>query len=399
MIQSTKNLLKQTRLIINHQKEVEKLKGESFNVFSILKMEKMETKTHTPFLAELLNPDGKHFKGNLFLQLFLETIGYYDLENITPLNVKTASVKPNHYIGPVITENGKESGGNLDIYIQADKQSITIENKIDENTEQEKQVVRYCNYNNPYNTVFYLTPFGTNPSSYSKGALECGVDYHCISYKTHIISWLQKCLKESAEQPILRETIRQYILLIQKITYSMDNKQDDELNKLMLQNFEEATFISNNFFPLKKRIYENTKQSIITILSEKLGNEFKIYAGDNAQIWIKYKKYEGSNLFFGSEFFNESSNTVFIGVFNMGGKPTLYDAGEKSERPWWPYNLTLPPFEGYEITFSNSNILSKLYEDKEFNSRFVLHIVAEIIKFIDIHKQPLLAFLDKTALL
>lgn len=47
-----------------------KNKGELFNTFSILKMETAENKTHSNFIAELLNPKGSHLKGSIFLERF-----------------------------------------------------------------------------------------------------------------------------------------------------------------------------------------------------------------------------------------------------------------------------------------------------------------------------------------
>tara|TARA_B100000378_G_C17903478_1_gene363522 strand:- start:115 stop:366 length:252 start_codon:yes stop_codon:yes gene_type:complete len=69
-----KKLIQDAQRIIAHHNEVSRLKGENFNVFSILNMEHKENGTHSAFLGELLNPNGSHSKGNLFLQLFLQTI-------------------------------------------------------------------------------------------------------------------------------------------------------------------------------------------------------------------------------------------------------------------------------------------------------------------------------------
>ena len=397
-IQQIDKFLNDTTLILKHKKEKEFLKGETFNIFSILNMERMETKTHTPFLAELLNPNGKHLKGNIFLKLFLETIEYNKLEGIEHLNEDTVTVKINHHIGQVILDEGNESGGSLDIYIvDANNNSITIENKIDEFTEQPKQVVRYCNHNKSKNTVFYLTPFGKEPSPFSKGNLSCNEDFYIISYKTHIIEWLKKCLKESVEQPILRETIKQYIILIQKITFSMENTSAQELNSSMLKHFEEATFISNNFTNLKKQIGEDVRNNVIESLTAKLNNEFNIYAGNNSQIWIKFKVHDSKKLFFGIECFSEiDSSNLKVGVFSIGGYPTLYEFGNKSERSYWPYYDTLSDFEGFPVEFKNSKTLQKLYSDKDFKNRFEQNIVYEIENFINKHKESLFNFLNNS---
>ena len=52
--------------------ESAELTGENFNVFSILQMESAEVKTHSAIIAELLNPQGSHSQGTLFLKLFLQ---------------------------------------------------------------------------------------------------------------------------------------------------------------------------------------------------------------------------------------------------------------------------------------------------------------------------------------
>ena len=51
----------------------EKMKesGEGFNVFHILGLSYNEVRTHTAFLADLLNPNGSHGMGEVFLELFL----------------------------------------------------------------------------------------------------------------------------------------------------------------------------------------------------------------------------------------------------------------------------------------------------------------------------------------
>src|SRR5664279_4008768 len=130
MITVTKQLLSETALIIKHQKEIERIKGETFNVFSLLKMDKRETVAHTPFLAELLNPKGSHLMGSIFLRLFLAMDKIRSVEKTALINPDKMLVFENKYIGQVTLEDGKESGGFLDIYLVDNyNRCITIENK------------------------------------------------------------------------------------------------------------------------------------------------------------------------------------------------------------------------------------------------------------------------------
>ena len=61
---------------------------------------------------------------------------------------------------------------------------------------------------------------------------------------------------------------------------------------------------------------------------------------------------------------------------------------------WKFKNINVSEFEGYRIYFDEPKTLEKLYSDKEFKSRFVVHLVDEIEKFINIYKSSLLEYLD-----
>ena len=116
-------LLHSTQGVLEHQKEIAILKGENFNVFSILKMESKENGTHSAFLGELLNPKGSHNFGSTFLQLFLdkikdETIGLDSAQVVLEYSIGT-----NNHI--------TQTGGRVDIYIKDElNNTICIENKI-----------------------------------------------------------------------------------------------------------------------------------------------------------------------------------------------------------------------------------------------------------------------------
>jgi hypothetical protein len=56
---------------------------------------------------------------------------------------------------------------------------------------------------------------GDEPTEFSTNKkLNKDNDYSLISYKEDILAWLDKCRKEVAVYPLIRETITQYINLI-----------------------------------------------------------------------------------------------------------------------------------------------------------------------------------------
>ncbi|QNK78668.1 PD-(D/E)XK nuclease family protein [Winogradskyella sp. PAMC22761] len=239
ILYTSKVLLGNVKRILKHQEEIKKLKGENFNVFSILKMESKENGTHSAFLGELLNPKGSHNFKSVFLGLFLQQLGCKGLD------LNSAEVVLEYSLG-FINDKAK-TGGRVDIYIKdATNKTICIENKIYA-TDQNLQIKRYSNHNKGNNTVYYLTLTGEEPADWSKDDLAINEDYHCISYRKIIIEWLELCLKEAADQPILRESIKQYIILLKKLTNQLsDDKMEKEIKDIIKSNYKSAKTISDN---------------------------------------------------------------------------------------------------------------------------------------------------------
>ena len=138
-----KKLLNDTSRIIKHQKEIAILKGETFNVFSILKMEHRENETHSAFVGEILNPKGSHGLGTIFLERFLEQLDIQD-----HIEIASAEVKLEEPLSK--RDDIKVSGGRVDIFIKdGNGKTICIENKIYA-SDQNVQIARYCNFNLSY---------------------------------------------------------------------------------------------------------------------------------------------------------------------------------------------------------------------------------------------------------
>ena len=77
MINDTKsinNLLRSVTQVKKHYDEVSKLKGEHFNLFSVIRKENDEVIVHNRMIAELLNPEGSHGLGDIPLHSFIDYI-------------------------------------------------------------------------------------------------------------------------------------------------------------------------------------------------------------------------------------------------------------------------------------------------------------------------------------
>jgi hypothetical protein len=81
----------------------------------------------------------------------------------------------------------------------------------------------------------------------SEGNLNFKTDFQCLSYSKDIIHWLEVCQMKAVSKPIIRESIRQYILLLKKLTHQLsDNEMEDKIIKLINLNYLQARTVANN---------------------------------------------------------------------------------------------------------------------------------------------------------
>ena len=214
------NLLAQIGLIVNKYEEIEKVNATNFNIFSILKLERNEVETHSYFIYELLNPQGTHNQGDIFVKLFITTVLGLDINDDSVIKVKRED----------LTSNNRR----IDFTIQTSKYQIGIEMKIDAQ-DQDEQLNDYLielkknAVNSQEAKLYYLTLFGYEASKSSVRGLKLNKDYYAISFSVEILKWLEKCIEKSATIPILREGLVQYKNLINKITNTTDKNKEKQL--------------------------------------------------------------------------------------------------------------------------------------------------------------------------
>ena len=240
------HLLNNVSIISKKYDDIAKITGENFNIFSVMSMESNERYTHSAIIGELLNPKGSHSQGSVFLKLFFEEISDFNVfENF---DFDNAQIILEEFIGT--RANNAEFSGYIDIVIKEKKNVVVIENKIYAG-DQYEQLKRYKNYY-PHCILLYLNLFGDLPSKESTIDLEEYKDYQIISYQDTIHNWLQKCYKEAIEQPILRETIKQYLNLIKKLTnQTINDVMSEEITNTMKNSIKESFEVHKNIRNLK----------------------------------------------------------------------------------------------------------------------------------------------------
>ena len=208
------------------QQEERNRKGENFNLFSILSIERYELK-HSALIANLLDPKGSHGCGDAFLRAFFEIAlkgTAYPFEDCTLPHSYTE-----HYTGPI----SGDTGGRIDILVKSKSShyGLIIENKIYAG-DQDKQLIRYDNYGKEIfgadgYLLVYLTLYGYDASKEStatKSAEEVG--YLRLSYAEDILRWLEQCARLAYDKPLVRESLNQYIRTIKQLTYQDMNEEN-----------------------------------------------------------------------------------------------------------------------------------------------------------------------------
>jgi len=382
------DLIKKVNYTISKADEISKLKGETFNIFSLLKVETLENNTHSNFISELLNYEGSHQLGNVFLNKFIDTLNKYSSKKIEKEKFTTH------------TEYHTKDYGRIDIVLETENTFIAIENKIYAG-DQDKQIERYYNY--AKNTgkkfeVFYLTLYGNEASEISRNTLITEKDYFTLSYKDDISIWLNECIKEASEHPIIRETIKQYLILIKKLTGQLINqKMEKELFELILSNYEAAQKIESNFKKARRTFGDMIRRKVFETLERNqfVKDNFELKIGDSVenkaphmQIWIRLNDNPNNNRLMGIESFSGEGNNngkLFIGIIDYSHNEEILEILPNNNymNKWWIHFHQFNKFENIDICFNDSKLLSLLATDKGKQGEIIEQISSECISFLE----------------
>ena len=247
--------------------------GERFNIFSILGMQRDETRTHSRFLAELLNPKGRHGEGSVFLRDFIhETLG-----------LKTE-------IGPPIRvsrELPTEAQRRVDLVVETSELLLGIEVKVDAG-DQPAQLFDYYREleqraaGRKDFVLVYLTLNGKAPSALSLNGLPLG-QVVCLSFARDIHCWLQRCHALSFKKPELAHAVMQYQRLIETLT-GADHSMTSILARQLSHNSEDlktALAVQAALPKAKSRVMLRFWQELSERLEQALGISAEVYNSRN----------------------------------------------------------------------------------------------------------------------
>ncbi len=183
--------------------------AKSFNLVKLLNPANEENK-FSDIIRMLLDPDGEHAQGDIFLKLFYQAVLKLsdNINLVSSLNY--ISLKKAKIIREKVTkEKEEEKFKRLDLLIepntasQYDLPAIGLENKIWA-PETPRQLEEYFDYlKNKYENfiLIFLTPDGREAETSTKEMRKSSKYFEC-SYRDLLEPWLKECLKECKAEKV-----------------------------------------------------------------------------------------------------------------------------------------------------------------------------------------------------
>ena len=255
-----------------------------YNIFTLFHGFSDEVNLHSNFIASLLDPNGDHYKGDLFLKLFLETCGIDDF------SIDTS--------GATVFKEFKH----IDIYISDGKKHIILENKVYAK-DQPTQIARYIKAIQNEGAkesdrvkdediyVLYLHPDGELPKENSLGGYKLNKDntklekdgssinFKVISYGNEILSWIDRCKNEVSNITDLNVFLSQYKDVIEMIydRYKrIDKMETAKFVEIFKENYTAVSEIANNYQEMRKKIIDGFFKNVKDILENDLKDKYSI---------------------------------------------------------------------------------------------------------------------------
>ena len=336
-----------------------------YNIFTLFHKFSDEVNLHSNFIASLLDPNGDHYRGDLFLKLFLETCGIDDFGIDTSIVTVFKEFK------------------HIDIYISDGKKHIILENKVYAK-DQPTQIARYIetiiqnkDAEDKDIYVLYLHPDGKLPDNKSFGDYHTrllgensSIEFKVISYEDEILSWIDKCKNEVSNITDLNVFLSQYKDVIEMIynRYKrIDKMETENLVEIFKENYTAVSEIANNYQGVRKEIIGEFFKNVKDILENDLKDKYSIELNSVAYRPIVIKNTTSQDekwkkIYFTVEFQKSSTYSMpFVGFRRI-------DDNIDDEKLENPFKQQLPNQTKYFLAYSDKifkeDICENIIKDK-----------------------------------
>lgn len=378
-MEKVKRLINDVHHILQEEKikkEESLRRGERFNMFQVCGVDHYEI-MHSAIIASFLNPKGNHGQKDKYLKTFISIV-----DDETGIETSSCSVYTEY-----VTNEGR-----IDILIEDKKgKAIIIENKVYA-ADQWEQLKRYDEfskgkYGDGNYAIYYLT---LNKHYASKDSGD-GIKYIRISYKEHILKWIEDCTMESATTPLIRETLIQYRNHIKQLTnQDMDTINKEALIDTMIKNPEEIAALFSMQEDYKRRAFDKfVKPAFEDFCKEdnliygecnlfEYGKEKGFYFRKSEwnvfAIWVYTAKRSNSGFFWAISNYQGEAIELEPSSYYIGGKKELL----------WPYgSANLDRYGNWD----DMNTVAAMIKGDFAN--YIIEIVRQALKDIEDRNVPM----------
>jgi hypothetical protein len=306
-------------ILKQYKENKQKKKKASYNLFTISSVNSYLENFHSDIIASLLNPKGLHQEKYTFLHLFINFLNqHYDTKIIST-----------DFSNVIVTREK----GRLDIWIrdETSRQSIIIENKINNAPDMLEQIDRYFEYaeaKRKYSVkaIIYLTLDGTKkapPIASAIPVLVKNIGAFSNLENDLVNGWLTPCLKKATNMDS-SSFIHQYTNLIKHLaTKSMDVNT--------MENFYQILSLENNLE--KAKVIGELYDRLCIHRADKFSNAIPNYYPFKKQFrydkhyWFYENYQEGNNIYKLDIWFLNNGNASIVfwnpGVQGQAGRDAL----------------------------------------------------------------------------
>lgn len=253
------------------KQKMQKQRGlNDYNMVNVVRNENAEVGMHSNVIYSLIDPNGLHYQDDLFLNLFIEHV----------IEPKIRESENYDGFGKIISVDAEEQTTNnrrIDFTIKSSKYYIGIEMKIDANdldeqlADYEKDLLEKAQKDAKQDVIiFYLTKDGKEANENSHK----GIIYKQVSFKNHILNWIDSCQHEVRNITNLNEAFENYKEIVHKITDStykgkIMQLEDELLDKsydgnyeLSNEKYKLAKYISNAYHKAEKQLRKSFVEQV-----------------------------------------------------------------------------------------------------------------------------------------
>ena len=250
-----------------------------YNMVNVVRKENAEVGMHSNVIYSLINPNGLHYQGDLFLKLFIKYVIEPELDLNNEENYKNFGE-----VFAVESEELTEYNRRIDFTIKSNNYYIGIEMKIDAD-DLDKQLFDYKkdllnkvkkDKSCAKVIIYYLTKDGKNApkSSLCDDKEENCISIKRVSFEDHILNWIDACQEEVRNITNLNQAFENYKTIVKKITNPYEGKimaLEDELLKDE-EKYKIARDISDAYIKAKKTKDNKIRKEFIDCIQKEISD-------------------------------------------------------------------------------------------------------------------------------